>query len=224
MDLSQLMEYKTFRDMGTGHVHLPDYQFIKCHIIYAVKHDGRHKARFVAGGHLTTETVESVYSGVVSIRGLCLVMLLNELNGLEIYTADVGNAYLEAYTREKVAFVAGPEFKPFGLYGNVLIIEKALYGLHASGQAFEWHFADTMRAKGFKPYKAEPSIWMKRNDNIWEYVCVYVDDLAIAMKNPQPFLNKLQDPENSYGYKLKSVGPIEFHLGCDFGRDPNGTL
>jgi hypothetical protein len=109
--------------MGTGHVHLPDYQFIKCHIIYAVKHDGRHKAQFVAGGHLTTETVESVYSGVVSIRGLCLVMLLNELNGLEIYTADVGNAYLEAYTREKVSFVAGPEFKPFGLYGNVLIID-----------------------------------------------------------------------------------------------------
>jgi hypothetical protein len=80
-----------------------------------------------------------------------------------------------------------------------------------------------MRAKGFKPYKAEPSIWMKRNDNIWEYVCVYVDDLAIAMENPQPFLNKLQDPENSYGYKLKSVGPIEFHLGCDFGHDPDGT-
>jgi hypothetical protein len=165
-ELSQLMEYKTLRDMGTGHVHLPDYQFIKCHIIYAVKHDGRHKAHFVAGGHLTAEPVESVYSGVVSIRGLRLVMLLAELNGLEIYTADVGKAYLKAYTREKVAFVAGPEFEPFSLHGHVLMIEKALYGLRASGQAFEWHLADTMHAKGFKPCKSEPNIWMKRNGNL----------------------------------------------------------
>jgi hypothetical protein len=26
---------------------------IRVHLIYAVKHDGRHKARLVAGGHLT---------------------------------------------------------------------------------------------------------------------------------------------------------------------------
>ena len=27
-----------------------------------------------------------------------------------------------------------------------------------------------------------------------------------------------------YGYKLKGVGPISFHLGCDFFRDADGTL
>ena len=34
-------------------------------MIYAVKHDGRHKARFVAGGHLTKEPEEIVYSSVL---------------------------------------------------------------------------------------------------------------------------------------------------------------
>ena len=29
---------------------------------------------------------------------------------------------------------------------------------------------------------------------------------------------------NKYKYKLKGVGPIGYHLGADFGRDPDGTL
>ena len=40
------------------------------HLIYDVKHDGRRKCRCVAGGHLTGPPIESVYSPVVSIRGL----------------------------------------------------------------------------------------------------------------------------------------------------------
>ena len=29
---------------------------------------------------------------------------------------------------------------------------------------------------------------------------------------------------NKHGYKLKGVGPLSFHLGCNFKRDPDGTL
>ena len=78
--------------------------------MFAVKHDSRHKARLVAGGHLTDVPLESVYSGVVSLRSLRLVIFLAELNGLELYSADVGNAYLEAETKEKVYIVAGDGF------------------------------------------------------------------------------------------------------------------
>jgi hypothetical protein len=52
-------------------------------MVYAVKHDGCHKARLVAGGHLTPVPLDSVYSGVVSLRILRLVVFLSELNGLQ---------------------------------------------------------------------------------------------------------------------------------------------
>jgi len=39
-------------------------------MVYAVKHDGRHKARLVARGHLTETPINSVYSSVVSLRGI----------------------------------------------------------------------------------------------------------------------------------------------------------
>ena len=60
----------------------------------AVKHDGRHKARLVADGSLTPEPVENIYSGVVSLRHLRLVIFLGELNNLELWGADIGNACL----------------------------------------------------------------------------------------------------------------------------------
>ena len=56
----------------------PGYQKIRVHLIFAVKYDGRHKARLVADGHLTPEPVESIYSGVVSLRNLKLVIFLGK--------------------------------------------------------------------------------------------------------------------------------------------------
>ena len=79
--------------------------------IFAVNHDGRHKARLVADGSLTPEPVENIYSGVVSQRHLRLVIFLGELNDLELWGADIGNTYLEAYTHEMVFIIGGPEFE-----------------------------------------------------------------------------------------------------------------
>jgi hypothetical protein len=54
----------------------------------------------VADGHLTNIPVDSVYSGVVILSGIRTLMLIAELNGLEAWATDVGNAYLEANTKE----------------------------------------------------------------------------------------------------------------------------
>jgi hypothetical protein len=53
-----------------------------------------------------------------------------------------------------------------------------------------------------------------------EYECVYVDDLAVMMKEPSTFFAELKVQK----YKLKGVGEISYHLGGDFYRDPDGTL
>jgi hypothetical protein len=58
-------------------------------------------------------------------------MFLAELNTLELWATDVGNAYLESTTAKKVYIVAGPEFGE--REGHILIIRKALYGLQSSG-------------------------------------------------------------------------------------------
>ena len=78
--------------------------------------------------------------------------------------------------------VAGPEFGE--REGHILVIDKALYGLRTSGARWHDRFSDCLRDLGFRPCKAEPDIWLRRNGKIYEYVAVYVDDLAFAMKDP----------------------------------------
>ena len=108
-----------------------DHQKIKVHFVFDVKHCGKFKARLVADGHLTKEPNETVYSGVVSLRNFRLAMSLAELNDLQLWGADVGNAYLQVLTKEKLYIVAGPEFEE--LQGCVLVMYKALYGTRSGG-------------------------------------------------------------------------------------------
>lgn len=232
------VEYNSFRDLGHKSIAKPppDYKRINLHFVYAVKHDGRHKSRLVAGGHLTDTPIESVYAGVVSLRGVRLVIFLAELNGLELWQTDIGNAYLEARTNEKVYVIAGPEFKNFGLEGHILVLVAAVYGLKSSGK--RWHdcLADVMRDMGFTPCLAEPDIWMREckadgevasgketstEGHFYEYVAVYTDDLTIASKKPKAITDAL---EKVYKFKLKGTAPLNFLLGCDYYRDSNGVL
>jgi hypothetical protein len=219
IEMSQLLEYQTFVDRGKGGQAPAGYKKIRCHIIYDVKHDGRHKARLVAGGHLTDPNTESVYSGVVSLRGIRLVVFLAELNALELWGADVGNAYLEAKTKEKVYIIGGPEFG--ALEGHTLLIDKALYGLRSSGLCWHQRFADVLRSIGFNQSKSETDIWMRESNGLYEYIAVYVDDLLIAARKPEEIISKLQV---DHKFKLKGVGPLTYHLGCDYFRDDDGTL
>ena len=200
----------------------PDgFQKIRVHFVYAVKHDGRFKARLVADGHLTKEPVESIYSGVVSLRSLRMVVFLSKLNDLKIWGADVGIAYLEVYTDEKLCTIAGPEFKE--LQGHPLIMIKALPGTHSGGARWHDRLFDILQELKFKPSKADPDVWMRPEPGgtCYEYIAVYVDDLAIAAKDPQAFCNELK---KKYNLKLKGVGPLEYHLGCTYKKDPDGTL
>eukprot|EP00934_Nitzschia_sp_Nitz4_P004676 Nitzschia sp. Nitz4//scaffold468_size5769//118//5631//NITZ4_009203-RA/size5769-snap-gene-0.0-mRNA-1//-1//CDS//3329552515//4666//frame0 len=90
LELQQLYDYNTFRDLGhKNKARVPkQHKVIRVHFVYATKHNGRHKARLVAGGHLTDTPLQSVYSGVVSTRNLRIIVFLGELNSLSIWSTD----------------------------------------------------------------------------------------------------------------------------------------
>ena len=194
LELTQIHEYKVLKD--------------------TVKHDEKFRARLVADGHLTKEPV-------VSLRSLRMVVFLSQLNDFEIWGADVGNAYLEAYTDQKLCIIVGPEFKE--LQGHLLIMIKTLHGTRSGGARWHDRLFDILQELKFKPSKADPDVWMRPEPGgtCYEYIAVYVDDLAIAAKDPQAFCNELK---KRYNLKLKGVGHLEYHLGCTYKKDPHGTL
>ena len=55
----------------------------------------------------------------------------------------------------------------------------------------------------------------------YEYITVYVYDLAICMRDPQAFCDTLKEV---YKLWLKGVGPLSNHLDCRYTRHEDGTL
>ena len=229
LEMESMSEYKVFKkwdkailDKHKKVMNPPKgYHRIKVHLVFALKFDGRHKARLVADGHLTPEPIENIYSGVVSLRNLRLVIFLGKLNHLELWGADIGNAYLEAFTDEKLYIVAGPEFQE--LEGCILIFLRALYGLKSSGKRWAEVIHGILRDMKFLPSNADPCIWLRKAPNLrcYEYITVYVDDLCIAAESPSAII---QIFKSKYHLKVKGDGKLTYYLSADYFEDPDGTF
>lgn len=199
--------------------HLVGFQEIKCHMIFDIKMENfTRKARFVAGGHTTETPVSATYSSVVSRDSVRIAFLVAALNGLDICTADVGNAYLNAECREKIYTIAGPEFGSD--QGKVMIIRKALYGLKSSGAAWRALLATTLRDLGYKSSIADPDVWIKPavKPNAFEYydmILVYVDDILHISHDTKPLMDAIG---NIYRLKEGSVGTPERYLGATISQ------
>ena len=150
-----------------------------------------------------------------------LVRFLGKLNNLELWGADIGNAYLEAPTEEKLYIVAGPEFEDWE--GYILTFSKTLYGLKCSGKRWAETLHDILKDMNFIPSRADQCIWLKKNNKVhlYDYVAVYVDDLCIAAQHPKEAINILK---SKYNLKVKGDGPITYHLGADYFQDLDVTL
>ena len=194
------------------------FQEIACHMIFDVKMDLTRKARFVAGGHMTEPPASITYSSVVSRDSVRLAFLIAALNDLEILACDVGNAYLNAPCREKVWFVAGPEFG--SRQGMVVKVVRALYGLKSSGASWRAMFNTSLLEMGFEPTVADPDVYRRANAKedgfkYYEYILVYVDDVLIVSHSPKQHLERIQA---TYELNPNSIGPPTRYLGADVER------
>jgi hypothetical protein len=81
----------------------PNYQEIRCHVIFDVKmEDFRRNARFVAGGHTADTPHAMTYASVVERESVRIELTLADFNDLDVKMADIENTYLTAPLNKKV--------------------------------------------------------------------------------------------------------------------------
>ena len=96
---------------------------------FDVKHDLRRKARLVVGGHVVDIFDILVYSFTVKGVIIQLLYVITHKANLQQLCGNIGNAFPNAYTNEKVYVrKAGPEFGVNS--GKTIIIIKVLYNLN----------------------------------------------------------------------------------------------
>ena len=87
-----------------------------------------------------TDTPSSItYSSVVSHDSVHITLLVATLNDLDVMSADIGNAYLNAPDKAKIWSVMGHEFGTDK--GAMFIISQALCGLKSARAAWRTSFS-----------------------------------------------------------------------------------
>ena len=186
------------------------------HLVWDVKMDFTRKARWVLDGHLTPNPIGSTYAGVVSRESVRIVFTFAALNGVDVFAADIRNAYLQAPSSQKDYIICGPEFGLENI-GKVALIHRALYGGKSAGRDFRNHLRSCMRYLNFVSCPADPDVWMRPpaitsgGSSYYEYILLYTDDTLVISENAEHVLRN--ELGKHFTLKEESIGPPKIYLG-----------
>ena len=99
-----------FEILEEGQTAPPGWNKVSGHLIWDVKMDFTRKARWVLDGHKTPDPIGSTFSGIVSRESVQIAFTYAAQNDLQVFAADIHNAYLQAPSSQKDYVVCGSEF------------------------------------------------------------------------------------------------------------------
>ena len=126
---------------------------------------------------------------------------IEQIKEYQVFT-DVGNAYLQALTREKLYIVGGPEFEE--LHGHVLVMYKALYGTRSGGACWHDKFFDILHHMGFKTSEVD---WGGHDPNPNHVNESLLSEVDWGAHNPDS-----DDPEQLTGESIQSFLTVVVQL------------
>ena len=188
-------------------------QVISSKFVYKQKPD-RKKARICARGFLQhPHEVGNRYAPVCRQETIRCMLALAQRFKWAVRGFDIRNAYVQAPVSKPV-YISPPD--GYKREGQVLRLNRALYGLPGSGRAWYKTFDRYMRSIHFKPSAVDPCLYVHSSKQV--FVCSYVDDCCVIGDTslvPEAVSKiKLQ-------YKIRDLGfPANF-LGMQLTRTPD---
>ena len=187
--------------------------------VFAVKPDGRFKARLVAQGFRQIYGVDyfDTYSPTLHMDSLRILLAVATFNDWEIHQIDIKTAYLEGDLSETI-YMRTPEGINHSKYVKV---NKALYGLKQSGKVWNEKLDNRLVRLDFQKSESDSCIYIHNDREI--FIGVYVHDLVICGKIISDVVD-LKRQLFSY-FPVKDLGPINLVVGWKITRDrPTRTL
>ncbi|KAL2251475.1 UNVERIFIED_CONTAM: Retrovirus-related Pol polyprotein from transposon TNT 1-94 [Sesamum indicum] len=189
--------------------------------VYRVKEESdgkkRYKARLVVKGFQQRYGIDftDVFTPVVKLTTICLVLSMVAAENLELQQMDVKTAFLHGDLEEEIYMV-----QPEGYNGDdqqVCRLKKSLYGLKQAPQQWYRKFDNFMLEIGFSRCNADHCCYVKRFDEFFIILLLYVDDMLIAGSNVKE-INRLKD-QLSRKFDMKDLGEARQILGMKITRD-----
>jgi hypothetical protein len=192
--------------------------------VYALKDDGRFRARTVAKGfsQIPGKDFQENHAPVVNDTTFHLVLTLKLLFGLESGQFDVETAFLYGDLDEElwmvfpdgyVDYLKEKHNKSYDASIYCLKLKKAIYGLVQAARQWWQKFKQAMLSLNFKASIADPCLFTKstKGQTTKSFVLIYVDDGGIfgSKEDIKNIINAL-----SVDFKIKYLGKLEHFVGC----------
>ncbi|KAL5733960.1 hypothetical protein ACOSP7_031821 [Xanthoceras sorbifolium] len=185
------------------------------------EHNGnkRYKARMVVKGFQQKEGIDynEIFSPVVKLTTIRLVLKIVAAENLHLEQLDVKTAFLHGDLEEEI-YMRQPEgFKEAGKENLVCRLKKSLYGLKQALRQWYKKFDSFMSSSGFTRCQADHCCYIKRFDNSFIILLLYVDDMLVAGSDMQEIMNLKR--ELSKQFAMKDLGAAKQILGMRIKRD-----
>ncbi|KAE8690148.1 hypothetical protein F3Y22_tig00110925pilonHSYRG00035 [Hibiscus syriacus] len=150
-------------------------------------------------------------------------LIVKAAENLHLEQLDVKTAFLHGDLKEEI-YMRQPEgFIEVGKKNLVCRLKKSLYGLKQAPRQWYKKFDIFMSSNGFTRCQADHCCYIKRFDNSFIILLLYVDDMLVADSDMQEIIHLKQ--ELSKQFAMKDMGVAKQILGMRIKRDTkSGTL
>jgi histone deacetylase 1/2 len=142
--------------------------------------------------------------------------------GWSLRQLDVQNAFLHGVLEEEVYMRQPPGYEDKSLPNYVCKLDKALYGLKQAPRAWYSRLSMKLQSLGFKPSRADTSLFFYNKGNISMFVLIYVDDIIVASSVPSATTSLLSDLNKEFA--LKDLGDLHYFLGIEVNKVSDGII
>ena len=128
------------------------------------------------------------------MKSVSIALTYEALNGIEVCTSDIKNAYLHPTSCSKEYIVCGPEFGIENV-GKYALVCQAVYGGKSAGKDFRNYLHFCMRNLDFASCPANSDVWMRpaKHSNgtyYYEFALLFNDGALVMSENSEQLLRK----------------------------------
>ena len=203
--------------------------------VFAIKSDGRYKARLVArGDRQSPSTYSEVYSPTLRAEIARSIFSLSVSRHWHLHQYDFTTAYLNSTLDTDVYIYAPAGFKSSVANVNsgervLYKLNRGLYGLKQAGRLWHSLLSSTLEEIGFIKSSAFPSAFIKKvNGKVVATIGLFVDDMIFAAENLDDIENTIKHLKSKYELKEITAGEDGNNkfLGIDvrITRDVDGRV
>lgn len=160
------------------------------------------------------------FSPVAKLATVRVFIALATAKGWPLHQLDINNAFFHGFIDEEI-YMQPPAGYKGASAGQVCKLKRSLYGLKQASRQWNHELSKFLQSLGFVQSKNDYSLFVKKNQEEFTAVLVYVDDMLITGNCASEISAAKLALDKKF--TIKDLGLAQYFLGIEICRTSHGT-